>query len=448
MVEELDLTDQDASAISEMIDTEIRTYIPYWEAEELSSSTRNEVAMSDNSTSEGQVDPSPVTNLSSPIKIVLERLPSGRKYWSVSPRPGNESSPVKPGPRLLSNQEGTHADIHTEENIRSTVSRQHMDDSSETLLGKHGASVRSQRVLDSFPVTNLSSLPGSIVLERLPSRQKYWSVSPKASNKSSPVKPGPHVLSNEDVETSVDRLTKENFRSSVKSEHMNDSSDEALLEMQEATVNSQNVIDTSPMTNLYSHTGSIVLEQLPAEKNYCSFSPKGGDGSSPVKPGPSFLSNQDMETQADRRTKENIKASATSHHVVNLNDKPLLKKQEGSVFYANLPDSKHKLSDLSLFGASALPLGSAPNSVLVNGKILGDFDSDDDTILVRKLGHILVEHQRELNELKKKHDLIVSDLLKELPIKIRNKFIRNFAMEVPPQNVDSDLPMPESLLPM
>ena len=96
MVEELDLTDQDASAITKMSDM---TYIPDWAARELSSNIRNEAVMSDYCSTEGQIDSSPVINLSSfPASIVLERLPSGRKYWSNSPRAGNESYPVNQEP--------------------------------------------------------------------------------------------------------------------------------------------------------------------------------------------------------------------------------------------------------------------------------------------------------------------------------------------------------------
>ncbi|KAL1805204.1 hypothetical protein ACET3Z_028272 [Daucus carota] len=59
MVEELDLTDQDASAITEMSDIEIMTYIPDWAARELSSNIRNEAVMSDYCSTEGQIDYSP-----------------------------------------------------------------------------------------------------------------------------------------------------------------------------------------------------------------------------------------------------------------------------------------------------------------------------------------------------------------------------------------------------
>lgn len=425
MVEELDLTDHDASVISEMIDTEIRTYIPDWAAEELSSSAGNEAAMSDNYISEGQVDSSPVTNLPSlPTSTVLERLPSGRKYWSVSPRAGNESSPVKLGPRLLSNT----ADSRAEENIRSAVSSPHMDDSSAGSLEKQGA---------------------SIVLERLPSGRKYWSVSPKAGSGSPPVKPGPRVSSNQDTETSADSRTKKNVQSSVRNKHMDDSRYEALLEMQDATVNNQSVVNSSPVTNIHSLPGTSVLEQLPAGKKHWSVSPKGSDGRSPVKPGSRFLSNQVMETYADGGTKENVKAYVTDEHV-DILSKAVLKEQESSIYDANIPDLKHELSNSLPSGAPTLHVGNGPkpNSVFLDGKLLGNFDLEDDSILVKKLGRILVEHQRELDELKKKHEVIVFDLLKKLPLKIRNEFIRNFAMEVPREISDSGLASPDSFLPL
>ncbi|KAK1373876.1 Non-specific serine/threonine protein kinase [Heracleum sosnowskyi] len=355
MVEELDLTDHDASVISEMIDTEIRTYIPEWAAEELSSSAGNEVLMSDNCISEGQVDSSPVTNLPSrPTSIVLERLPSGRKYWSVSPR--------------------------------------------------------------------------------------------AASSECSPVKPGPRLLSNQDIETTADSRTTENVQSSIRNKLMHDSRDEVLQELQAATVNSQGMVNSAPLTNIHSLPGTIVLEQLPVEKNHWSVSANGGVGRSPVKPGSRFLSDQVMETNADRCIIENVKASVTGEHV-DILSKAVLKEQESSVYDANFPDSKYELSNSSPFGAPTLHVGNGPNSVLVNGKILGNFDSDDDNILVKKLRHILVEHQRELDELKKKHELIVSDLLKELPLKIRNKFIRKFAMEASHQNFDGGLSSSDSFLP-
>ncbi|XP_038894587.1 probable serine/threonine-protein kinase WNK3 [Benincasa hispida] len=101
MVEELDLSDQDVSTISEMIETEIRSYIPDWISVEYSiDNVGADVAISDSS-------PSETRNAASPLSIesgnlALEVMPSGRKYWSDSPKGIGGSSPNKPGPSNLS----------------------------------------------------------------------------------------------------------------------------------------------------------------------------------------------------------------------------------------------------------------------------------------------------------------------------------------------------------
>ncbi|KAH0668142.1 hypothetical protein KY290_028946 [Solanum tuberosum] len=128
MVAELDLTDQDVSAIAEMIDSEIRSYIPDWAPRENSSTVvsghiTDEVA-SDNFTSGVGDDAPPFTiDPAHSGSLVLERLPSGRKYWSVSPKTtSNGSSPRRQGPSNTSLTDSpTHEGSWTEENEESPV---------------------------------------------------------------------------------------------------------------------------------------------------------------------------------------------------------------------------------------------------------------------------------------------------------------------------------------
>ncbi|EOY22263.1 No lysine kinase 3 isoform 1 [Theobroma cacao] len=88
MVEELDLTDQDVATISEMIGTEIRSHIPDWTVRETPRDNFVEVANSGDYISENKGDGSPLAYepTSSPGSLSLERLPSGRRYWSDSPK--------------------------------------------------------------------------------------------------------------------------------------------------------------------------------------------------------------------------------------------------------------------------------------------------------------------------------------------------------------------------
>lgn len=82
MVEELDLTDQDVTTIAEMIDAEIHAHIPDWEPNEFSSDHNDSTTISDSAASE-----SANKSDTSPSSLVLERLPSGKKYWSLSQSP-------------------------------------------------------------------------------------------------------------------------------------------------------------------------------------------------------------------------------------------------------------------------------------------------------------------------------------------------------------------------
>ncbi|KAK1407206.1 hypothetical protein QVD17_38820 [Tagetes erecta] len=91
MVEELDLTDQDVSTIAEMIDAEIRSCIPDWaprdyfDDQEDNDPTASVDSISDHPQTESS-SPLTIKSSSSPPFLALERLPSGRRYWSDSPK--------------------------------------------------------------------------------------------------------------------------------------------------------------------------------------------------------------------------------------------------------------------------------------------------------------------------------------------------------------------------
>nr|TKW24730.1 hypothetical protein SEVIR_3G069000v2 [Setaria viridis] len=94
MVVQLDLTDQDVTAIAEMIDAEIRAHIPDWAAEESVDNQGDEGAHSETHSSEDDEGTSELRNEidASQNGFFQEQLPSGRKYWSDSPRRDGEIS--------------------------------------------------------------------------------------------------------------------------------------------------------------------------------------------------------------------------------------------------------------------------------------------------------------------------------------------------------------------
>lgn len=103
MVEELDLTDQDVSAIAAMIDDEIRSHIPGWALPEPSGDDcSEEVQNSDACALENRDDTSALTTEPSASgNLLLERTHSGRKYWADSNKP-DAIPPSQHGPSNLS----------------------------------------------------------------------------------------------------------------------------------------------------------------------------------------------------------------------------------------------------------------------------------------------------------------------------------------------------------
>ncbi|KAM7479846.1 hypothetical protein LguiA_028059 [Lonicera macranthoides] len=119
MVEELDLTDQDVTAIAALIDTEIQSYIPSWTPS--SDQVCSGPPISDSCASEAPDDVSPSNDSTRSGSLVLERLPSGRRYWSDSPKAGGLSPPLlRPGPsNLFQLDSATPGGCWTDENEQS-----------------------------------------------------------------------------------------------------------------------------------------------------------------------------------------------------------------------------------------------------------------------------------------------------------------------------------------
>ncbi|KAI5407210.1 hypothetical protein KIW84_053456 [Lathyrus oleraceus] len=100
MVEELELSDQDVSTIAMTIDSEIRYHIPSWKPSEIPD---NSSYQDSGHTHETMPQASPIAN-DSPGSLALEILPSGRKYWSDSPKGVGGSSPYLHGASNLSHE--------------------------------------------------------------------------------------------------------------------------------------------------------------------------------------------------------------------------------------------------------------------------------------------------------------------------------------------------------
>ncbi|KAK9108233.1 hypothetical protein Syun_024244 [Stephania yunnanensis] len=103
MVSELDLTDQDVTTIAAMIDSEIQAHIHEWlSSEDFEENVGEGVSVSENCDFEMKDETATHAsdasdwNPASVGCLVLDRLPSGRRYWSDSPRDQNRGSPLRP----------------------------------------------------------------------------------------------------------------------------------------------------------------------------------------------------------------------------------------------------------------------------------------------------------------------------------------------------------------
>ncbi|KAG6753129.1 hypothetical protein POTOM_043173 [Populus tomentosa] len=160
MVEELDLTDQDVSTIAAMIDSEIRSHIPGWASHNVS--PENLVAEDSEPPFETKDDSSPLSNESipSPGSLVLERLPSGRKYWSDSPKDVDGNSPSKLGRSNLSCHEPSLSCPNAARSNGQLEAESMSDDDDNS--AKHGSN-RS----DDLQYANRNSTSVKIIAEKL-----------------------------------------------------------------------------------------------------------------------------------------------------------------------------------------------------------------------------------------------------------------------------------------
>ncbi|CAN6447322.1 unnamed protein product [Victoria cruziana] len=136
MVTELDLTDQDVTTIAEMIDQEIQAHVPGWLPGESfeDAPSGDQETVPQNYEADTVEEPCPLLGESNcqPGELVLERLPSGRQYWSDSPKGFDGGSSAKSthpdvtfhmdlDPKLDDNNANAVDHMKMDENMNSTV---------------------------------------------------------------------------------------------------------------------------------------------------------------------------------------------------------------------------------------------------------------------------------------------------------------------------------------
>ncbi|KAK4375680.1 hypothetical protein RND71_006357 [Anisodus tanguticus] len=170
--------------------------------------------------------------------------------------------------------------------------------------------------------------------------------------------------------------------------------------------------DGPPLTIDPAHSGSLVLERLASGRKYWSDSPKtASNANSPLRPGPSNTSQTDLPTREGSWTEENEESP--------------VKLREGHEDYETetYMDDDAGVDHDSDFGdndhSADFSYASGPHSSEERNNMISNNYSADIRQISKELEKLCDQQQKELNDLKKKHDLAISDLLRKLPPEIR-----------------------------
>ncbi|KAG0489298.1 hypothetical protein HPP92_008109 [Vanilla planifolia] len=153
-------------------------------------------------------------------------------------------------------------------------------------------------------------------------------------------------------------------------------------------------------------SGELVLERLPSGRKYWSDSPNKSPDSDGALPGV----NGSVDNLQDN-----------SHHNFNANEAdPMKDSSKGMIEQMFIKE--FNLLSLTRNGIEAR--SQEPEHTLEESNF------EDFGAVVQRLEDLMFKHQKELDELRTRHDLAIADLLKELPLNLRSKAFNICRMKV------------------
>ncbi|XP_058093718.1 probable serine/threonine-protein kinase WNK3 [Magnolia sinica] len=210
-------------------------------------------------------------------------------------------------------------------------------------------------------------------------------------------------------------------------------------------------------------SGVFILERFPSGRWYLSDSPKATSDDSPVKPNLSSevdllasasCSNevsQMMESADNHKNKGDYGNDASLHSqqkdyafltggAENAESSRCFDCQNTSSSYIDV-DNEKKVFDASNQNGSIEKQHDASDdsfSPEVDNKILMENETDDVKFIIKKIEQLLVEQQNELDDLKRKHQMAIADLLKELPTRLHCQVLNMCTLKVPNYKIQSE----------
>ncbi|XP_009362930.2 probable serine/threonine-protein kinase WNK3 isoform X2 [Pyrus x bretschneideri] len=191
--------------------------------------------------------------------------------------------------------------------------------------------------------------------------------------------------------------------------------------------------DASPVIHEALLSSNLALEILPSGRKYWCDSPKEGGGNSPAKYFFSNLNSPAASVTAGGTEGNENSAGSSPREEDDANGAGASDSPNGGVEEdERSPGSPREENDPNGAGASDPLSGDSHNAAtdphLINGVL--PFESEV-KIIAEKLKNLLVEQKKELDELKQKHELAISELLKELPPVFRRKVLDICKMRFP-----------------
>ncbi|XP_008392886.2 probable serine/threonine-protein kinase WNK3 isoform X4 [Malus domestica] len=191
--------------------------------------------------------------------------------------------------------------------------------------------------------------------------------------------------------------------------------------------------DASPLIHEALLSNSLALERLPSGRKYWCDSPKEGGGNSPAKYFFSNLNSPAASVTAGGTEENENSAGSSPREEDDANGAGASDSPNGGVEEdERSPGGPREENDPNGAGASDPLSGDSHNAAtdphLINGVL--PFESEV-KIIAEKLENLLVEQKKELDELKKKHELAISEPLKELPPVFRQKVLDICKMRFP-----------------
>ncbi|KAM0979460.1 hypothetical protein ACFX13_015595 [Malus domestica] len=191
--------------------------------------------------------------------------------------------------------------------------------------------------------------------------------------------------------------------------------------------------DASPLIHEALLSNSLALERLPSGRKYWCDSPKEGGGNSPAKHFFSNLNSPAASVTAGGTEENENSAGSSPREEDDANGAGASDSPNGGVEEdERSPGGPREENDPNGAGSSDPLSGDSHNAAtdphLINGVL--PFDSEV-KIIAEKLENLLVEQKKELDELKKKHELAISEPLKELPPVFRRKVLDICKMRFP-----------------